>query len=107
MRVTFIDSAGVARTVEAHVGMSVMEVALACHIPEVESDCGGSCTCAMCHVVIDDAWFNKFAATSKNEASLLSLLEVLKPNSRLSCQLRLSADMDGLIIHTLDPDAGT
>ncbi len=106
VRVTFIDSSGVARTIEATAGMSVMEAALAHHIPEVESDCGGSCTCAMCHVIVDEAWFGKFATASKNEASLLSLLEVLKPNSRLSCQLKLSAQMDGLIVHTLDPNAG-
>lgn len=106
MRVTFIDSKGVARTVEATAGMSVMEVALAHHVPEVDSDCGGSCTCAMCHVVVEEAWANKFATASKNETSLLSLLEVLKPNSRLSCQLRLSAEMEGLVVHTLDPNAG-
>jgi 2Fe-2S ferredoxin len=106
VRVTFIDSRGVARTIEAAPGVSVMEAALAHHVPEVASDCGGSCTCAMCHVVVDEAWLGRFAAASKNESSLLSLLEVLKPNSRLSCQLRLTAEMDGLVIHTLDPNEG-
>jgi 2Fe-2S ferredoxin len=106
VRVTFIDSKGVARTIAAEVGTSVMEAALAHDVPEVASDCGGTCTCAMCHVVVDDGWLGRFAAASRNEAGLLSLLEDAKPNSRLSCQLRLTAELDGLIVHTLDPNAG-
>jgi 2Fe-2S ferredoxin len=106
VRVTFIDSKGVARTIEVAPGASVMEAALAQKIPEVQSDCGGACTCAMCHVVVDDAWAGSFAAVCGNEASLLSLLEAPPAHSRLSCQLRLTAEMDGLIIHTLEQGDG-
>lgn len=106
VRVTFIDSKGEARTIEAEAGTSVMAAALEHQVPEVASDCGGTCTCAMCHVVVDGDWLDRFAAASSNETALLSLLEDTKPNSRLSCQLRLTAELDGLIVRTLDPNTG-
>jgi len=101
VHVTFIDSHGTARTVEASEGMSVMEVARFHRIPEVDSDCGGVCSCASCHVYVDPSWFDRFPALSKNENVLLSLLQELRhANSRLSCQLKLTADSEGLVVHT-------
>jgi ferredoxin, 2Fe-2S len=103
MHVNYCDSNGVIRTVEAKPGQSVMEVAKQANIPEIDAECGGVCSCASCHVYVDERWLNRFPPTSKIENSLLSLLEMRKPNSRLSCQLRISEDMDGITVHTPAP----
>jgi 2Fe-2S ferredoxin len=94
----------VSRTVEAKPGQSVMEVATQAGIPEIDTDCGGVCSCASCHVYVDERWLDRFPPISKNENALLSLLDDRKPNSRLSCQLRIVEDMDGLTIYTPAPD---
>lgn len=103
MRITYCDSKGVSRTVEARPGQSVMEVATQAGIPEIDTDCGGVCSCASCHVYVDEEWLDRFPPLSKNENALLSLLEERKPNSRLSCQLKASEEMDGLTVHTPAP----
>jgi 2Fe-2S ferredoxin len=89
-----------ARTINVDPGMSVMEAAKQNGVPEIEADCGGVCSCASCHVYVDPEWFDRFPPMSKVENSLLSLLEERKPNSRLSCQLRVTEAMDGLTVHT-------
>ena len=105
VHVTFIDSQGTARTIEGDEGISVMEAASLHHIPEIGSDCGGVCSCASCHVYVDPAWFDNFPAVSKKESILLSLLQELRhQNSRLSCQLRLTDAVDGLVVRTLPQD---
>ncbi|MFI4935956.1 MAG: 2Fe-2S iron-sulfur cluster-binding protein [Caulobacterales bacterium] len=104
-RITFVDSKGVARTVEAAPGVSVMEAATDNKVPEIETDCGGVCTCASCHVYVDPDWAGRFQPMSKNENNLLALLETRRANSRLSCQLKMTEALDGLTVHTLDPDA--
>jgi len=103
VHITYCDSKGEKRTVEAKPGQSVMEVAIEAGIPEIATDCGGVCSCASCHVYVDEKWLAGFPPLSKNESALLSLLEERKPNSRLSCQLRVSEDMDGLTVHTTAP----
>lgn len=103
MHITYCDSKGVSRTVEARPGQSVMEVATQAGIPEIDTDCGGVCSCASCHVYVDEEWRDRFPPLSKNENALLSLLEERKPNSRLSCQLKASEEMDGLTVHTPAP----
>lgn len=105
MHITYCDSKGVSRTVEARPGQSVMEVATQAGIPEIDTDCGGVCSCASCHVYVDEEWLDRFPPLSKNENALLSLLDDRKANSRLSCQLRIVEDMDGLTIYTPAADA--
>lgn len=96
-----MESTGAARTIDATPGKSVMELAKANGVPEIEADCGGACSCASCHVYVDPAWHDRFAARSKIESTLLSMLDVRQPNSRLSCQLKVSEDMDGLLVRTV------
>ena len=105
IKVTCVDSGGHVRVVEAESGVSVMAAATAQGVPEIETDCGGVCSCASCHVYVDEAWLGKLTPMSKNENSLLGLLEVRRPNSRLSCQITLTPDLDGLTIRTVDPEA--
>ena len=104
MHVRYRDSKGLERTVEARPGQSIMEVATHVGIPEIGTDCGGVCSCASCHVYVDEKWLDRFPPVSKNENALLSLLDDRKPNSRLSCQLRIVGDMDGLTIYTPAPN---
>ena len=101
VHVTFVQSTGERRTVDAAPGVSVMEAALANQVPEVESDCGGLCTCACCHVYVDDDWTEKLSPPSKQETLMLGLMLDRRPTSRLSCQLKLSDALDGLIVWTV------
>ena len=100
VHVTYIDSSGIVRAIEAISGMSVMEAAKQNSIPEIDADCGGVCACATCHVYVEQAWLNRFSPMSKIENNLLSLLQERQPNSRLSCQLKLTEEHDGLMIRT-------
>jgi len=101
--VTYIDSSGIAHALELNPGMSVMEAARQNGIPEIDADCGGMCSCASCHVYVGPDWLDKFAPMSKIENSLLSLVQERRPNSRLSCQLKLSEKLDGLVVRTPRP----
>lgn len=103
VHVTYIESSGTVRTIEANPGMSVMEVAKQNGVPEIDADCGGVCSCASCHVYVEPAWLDKFIPMSRIENSLLSLLEERRPNSRLSCQLKLTEEHDGLTVRTPRP----
>lgn len=104
-KVTYVDSSGTARTLDVEPGTSVMQAGMRNGLTEIESDCGGACSCASCHVYVDEAWLDRFPPMTKIESALLSMLEVRKPNSRLSCQLKLTDDLDGLVVRTLDPAA--
>ena len=104
LRVTFIASDGTARTVAGEPHMSVMAVAKANDIPEIEADCGGVCSCASCHVHVEPGWEERFPLPSRNENALLSLLPSRNAHSRLSCQLKLTDAMDGLTVRTPAPE---
>ena len=102
VHVTFIDSKGVSRTVDAEPGFSVMKVAVDSSIPEVQTVCGGTCTCADCHVHVDQAWVDRFTPVGKIEGGILSMVDSRDDTSRLSCQLILTPEHEGLLIHTLE-----
>ena len=96
--ITFIDAHGESRTVEGETGSTVMETAIRNAVPGIEAECGGACACATCHVYVDEAWREKTGSTSAMEDSMLDFAENVEPNSRLSCQIRVSDDLDGLIV---------
>jgi 2Fe-2S ferredoxin len=99
-KVTFVAHNGERRTVEAPVGESVMRAAILNNVPGIDADCGGECACATCHVFVDAAWLDKCGAPSELETSMLSFAETAKPNSRLSCQIKLTEALDGLVVET-------
>ena len=99
-RVTFIDHHDVARTVKADVGQSLMEVAKRHHISEIVGECGGSCACATCHVHVADAWRAVTGPPTASESDLLDLVPERRADSRLSCQIRIRAELDGLVVKT-------
>jgi len=99
-KITFIDSGGTARTVEGEVGSTVMETAIKNGVPEIEAECGGACACSTCHLYIDEAWMEKVGQPSPMEADMLDFAFEVKPNSRLSCQIKVTEELDGLVATT-------
>ncbi len=100
--ITFIDSSGEARTVESEVGATVMEAAIRNAVPEIAAECGGGCACATCHVYVDEAWVGLTGKASDQEEDMLDFAYKVQPNSRLSCQIRITPELDGLVVTTPD-----
>ena len=99
-KVTFIDSGGQRRECEAVAGQSLMEVARANGISEIEARCGGMLTCATCHVYVDAAWAARLDPPDEFERDMIENALDPGPTSRLSCQIRLDARHDGLVVRT-------
>ena len=100
VKITFIDSDDTARTVEAEVGSTVMETGIKNGIPGIEAECGGACACATCHVYIDEGWRAKTGEASPMEEDMLDFGFDVRPTSRLSCQIKVTEDLDGLVVRT-------
>jgi len=97
-KITYIEHDGTAHVVEVKTGLSVMEGAVKNNIPGIDADCGGACACATCHVYVDEAWRAASGASSAMEESMLDFAENIEPNSRLSCQIKVTDALDGLIV---------
>ena len=97
-KITYIAHDGRETVVEGKVGLSVMENAVRNNVPGIDADCGGACACATCHVYVDEAFRPLTGTASAMEESMLDFAENVEPNSRLSCQIRVSDDLDGLIV---------
>ena len=104
-QITFIDSGGTSRTVEGENGSTVMETAIRNGVPGIEAECGGACACSTCHVYIDEAWQEKVGEPSPMEEDMLDFAYDVKPNSRLSCQMKVSDDLNGLVVRTPERQA--
>ncbi len=104
-KITFIDPAGTSRTVEAEVGSTVMEAAIKNGIPGIEAECGGACACATCHVYVEEKWQEKTGEPSPMEEDMLDFGFDVRPNSRLSCQIKVSDELDGLVVRTPERQA--
>jgi 2Fe-2S ferredoxin len=97
-KISYIEHDGTAHVVDAKPGLSVMEGAVKNNIPGIDADCGGACACATCHVYVDQAWLAQTGERSAMEESMLDFAENVEPNSRLSCQIKVTAELDGLIV---------
>ncbi len=97
-KITYIEHDGKEHTVEVKTGLSVMEGAVRDNIPGIDADCGGACACATCHVYVDEVWVEKTGRAAAMEESMLDFADEVKPNSRLSCQIRVTDALDGLIV---------
>lgn len=97
-KITYIEFNGTEHTVEVKTGLSVMEGAVRNNVPGIDADCGGACACATCHVYVDDAFAQAAGSASAMEESMLDFAENVEPNSRLSCQIRVSDALHGLIV---------
>ena len=100
VKITFIDAAGQSRIVEAEEGSTVMETAIRNDVSGIEAECGGACACATCHVYVDDSWLEKLPKAESMEEDMLDFAYDVRPTSRLSCQIRVTAEIDGLVLHT-------
>jgi len=99
-KITFIDQDGTRRTVDAEIGATVMETAVQNDISGILAVCGGACACATCHVYLAEEWYEKLGEPGLDEADMLDTAHDLKPTSRLSCQIQVSAELDGLTVTT-------
>jgi 2Fe-2S ferredoxin len=97
-KITYIEHNGTEHVIDVKNGLSVMEGAVKNNIPGIDADCGGACACATCHVYVDDAWKSKTGEKSAMEESMLDFAENVEENSRLSCQIKVSDSLDGLIV---------
>lgn len=98
-QIKYIEFDGTEHEVNAEVGVSIMQNALNHGVPGIEADCGGECSCATCHIILDDDWFYRLGELSENEEAMLGLNPERTELSRLSCQIPVADDMEGLIVN--------
>jgi 2Fe-2S ferredoxin len=98
-RIIFIQPGGAQQAVQAVAGKTVMEAAVRHNIAGIDAECGGSCSCGTCHVVVEDAWASRLPAKSGDEEATLDYASGVRANSRLSCQIVVSDALDGLVVH--------
>ncbi len=98
VKVTYIEHNGTEHVVEGEPGQTVMETAIKHSVPGIVAECGGACSCATCHVYVDDAWKEKAGSPSPMEEDMLDFAFDVRPTSRLSCQIRLKPELDGLVV---------
>ena len=99
-KITYKDNQGNSKTIEVEKGLSVMEGAIQNNIPGIDADCGGSMACATCHVYVEEKWLNKLPKVEDAEVDMIDMAFEPKKNSRLSCQLIVTEDLDGLEVTT-------
>ena len=99
-KITYIDFQGNSKTIEVENGLTVMEGAIQNNIPGIDADCGGSMACATCHVYVEEKWFNKILKAEDAEVDMIDMAYEPKKNSRLSCQLIISDELEGLKVTT-------
>ena len=99
-QITYQDSKGALKTIEVDNGLSVMGGAIQNDIPGIDADCGGSMACATCHVYVDEKWFDKIPKAEDAEVDMIDMAFEPKKNSRLSCQIIVSDELDGLKVTT-------
>ena len=97
-KITYIEHDGTEHVIDVKNGLTVMEGAVKNNVPGIDADCGGACACATCHVYVDAAWQDKTGSTSAMEDSMLDFAENVGDTSRLSCQIKVSDALDGLVV---------
>lgn len=97
-KITFIEHDGTEHSVDGEVGLSVMRAAIDNLVPGIDADCGGECSCATCHVYVDPAWMDTVGQPEDREESMLDLNPEREANSRLSCQIPVREELDGLVV---------
>ena len=97
-RITYIEFNGASHSIDVPPGQSVMEGAVRNGVPGIDADCGGNCACATCHVYVDESWVAKVAPPEPGEQSMLEFVRGAKENSRLSCQMAVTSELDGLVV---------
>ena len=104
-KITYIENSGKSHTIEVSNGLSVMEGAVQNDIPGIDADCGGGMACATCHVYVNEEWLDKLPEKEDGEEDMLDMAFEPKQNSRLSCQLTVSDELDGLVVNIPEKQA--
>ena len=99
-KITYKDNQGNSKTIEVENGLSVMEGAIQNDVPGIDADCGGSMACATCHVYVEEKWLDKLPKAEDAEVDMIDMAYEPKKNSRLSCQLIVSDELEGLTVTT-------
>jgi 2Fe-2S ferredoxin len=97
-KVTYIAHHGHATTIDVPLGSTVMRGAVDNGVRGIDGDCGGQCACATCHVYVDAAWLERTGGRNANEEAMLDFAAGTEANSRLGCQITLTAELDGLVV---------
>jgi len=97
-KITFIQLDGTSQVIEAAPGVTVMEAAKLNNIPGIEAECGGACACATCHVYIEPEWRDKVGSPKETEEDMLDFAFDVRDESRLSCQIKVTKELDGLVV---------
>jgi ferredoxin, 2Fe-2S len=98
-KIVFIEHAGTKHIVEAQNGKSVMQTAVDNMVPGIVGDCGGCCSCATCHGYVDENWIAKLPSKTDDESMMLEGALAVQENSRLTCQISVQSELDGLVVH--------
>ena len=99
-KITYIEHNGKPHTIDVENGLSVMEGAVQNNIPGIDADCGGSMACATCHVYVEEKWLDKLPKADDGEVDMIDMAFEPKKNSRLSCQIMITDELDGLTVIT-------
>jgi 2Fe-2S ferredoxin len=97
-KITYLESNGNEHVLDVAPGLSIMEGAVKNNVRGIIAECGGACSCATCHVYVDELWFDKLDKKSELEEGLLDAVCDLRPHSRLSCQIKVTEELDGLVV---------
>jgi ferredoxin, 2Fe-2S len=98
VKITFIQPDDSQQVVESEPGVTLMEAAKLHNVPGIEAECGGACACATCHVYVDEGWRDKTGSPSQMEEDMLDFAFDVRDASRLSCQIKLTDELDGLVV---------
>lgn len=104
-KISFITFDGKKFDVDAEIGSTVMENAVKNSVPGIEAECGGACACATCHVYVDDAWKEATGEPEVMEEDMLDFAYDVQPTSRLSCQIKVTEELDGLVVRVPERQA--
>ena len=99
-KITYLDNQGNSKTIDVENGLTVMEGAIQNDIPGIDADCGGSMACATCHVYVEDKWLDKIPEAEEAEVDMIDMAFEPKKNSRLSCQILITDELNGLTVTT-------
>ena len=104
-KITYIEHIGKSHTIDIPKGLSVMEGAIQNNIPGIDADCGGSMACATCHVYVKEEWFDKLPKKEDGEEDMIDMAHEPNKSSRLSCQLIVSDELEGLVVNLPEKQA--
>lgn len=98
IKISYITHDDVLYDVEVEPGCSVMEAAVSHDVPGIEAECGGACACATCHVYVNSDWYDRLPAVEEMERAMLDFVSAIETTSRLSCQIKVTAELDKLVV---------